>query len=1076
MENAVRDMLHAWPESAFGWRMLSIALQQQGKDAASAVQKAQALSHGNAQSQFEMGNAFTLAGQLDEARASYDRALEIDPGHVGALNELAMILKSQGQSAAAEMAFRRAIMLQPDVKPTLFHYADLLRETGRHEEAIDIYHAALLLAPDDEFSYNNLGMSLQALGKFTEAIEVYQKAQQIAPQNPFPINNIGSIYQAQGDLQAAMRHYRQACAIDPTDPGIHFNIGTCQMELNQADDALKSYELAIKYDPQHRQAHVNIGAALNKIGRLDGVVDKIRSTLTINPDWHELHSNLLFYLSHQPKFNADSLLAEHLLYAQQFEAPLRAGWPQHPHARDPQRRLRIGFVSADLYDHPVTKFLTPVLQQLRHSPLLELIVYDSAKVDDHITAHLRNFVSEWHKITQLSNVALAEKISADSIDILIDLSGHTGDNRLPAFALKPAPLQASWIGYPMTTGLQAIDYYLCDRFSAPPGLLDAQFTEKLVYLPASAPFLAAPNAPPVAPSPASELGYITFGSFNRVSKISREVIACWAKLLRAVPQARMLIGAITDDGIITMLRARFAREGITADRLSFHASTNILSYLALHAKVDICLDTFPYTGGTTTFHALWMGVPTLTMTGPTLPNRVGATIIEHVGLQEFIAQDVDDFIEKGIRIAGNISELANLRSQLRSRVMQSAMGQPALIADGLENALRVMWQRWCADLPPISFTADAHDLPEAKTFAPALGSISVHEGNLDTALLLAIEHHQMGKLILAETLYLAILKADPAQAIANHNMGLLAGQLGFHDAALPYLHAAICASPEVNLFKLSYGKALLESGKTEECLQLAMAHVEEGMDPEGWQDLLTRTKNAIADTDADPTQEEATHVIDLYESGDYAQLEVTARTLVKRYPNSGVAWSALGTALQLQGKDALDTLRRTAQLAPDDAEAHFNLGDALQAVGQFDTAIECYRNALDRVPDFSRAFENMGAALLALDRFDDAAQSYRQALAVHPENAQSHFNLANTLIHQGKLQDAHASYLSALALEPGQAAWYGSLGRVQRDLGLYAEATQSYRRALALSPHHAATYTRMLATLVFQRHYEGMQS
>jgi protein O-GlcNAc transferase len=279
---------------------------------------------------------------------------------------------------------------------------------------------------------------------------------------------------------------------------------------------------------------------------------------------------------------------------------------------------------------------------------------------------------------------------------------------LLTFARKPAPVQVSWIGYPGTTGLSAVDYYLADRYFLPPGKFDSQFTEKLVYLPASAPFLPDKGAPAVNSLPATINGHLTFGSFNRITKLRPSVIELWSRLLRALPTARMLLGGMPqDDSGANALIDWFASEGIARERLSFHPRSNLAAYLDLHRQVDICLDTFPYTGGTTTNHALWMGVPTLTLAGQTAPGRQGAANLGYVGLDGFVAEDAADFQAKGLYWAGHLTELAQIRAGLRGRWEQSPVRKPEVIAEGVAQALRIMWQRWCAGLPPDSFEVAA---------------------------------------------------------------------------------------------------------------------------------------------------------------------------------------------------------------------------------------------------------------------------------------------------------------------------------------------------------------------------------
>ena len=311
----------------------------------------------------------------------------------------------------------------------------------------------------------------------------------------------------------------------------------------------------------------------------------------------------------------------------------------------------------------------------------------------------------WRDVAGMSDDGLEASIRADAIDILVDLSGHTAHNRLPLLARKPAPIQATWIGYPGTTGLQAVDYYLTDQHILPPGQYDHQFTEKLVYLPVSAPFQPMLDAPAIAPLPAWANGYVTFGSFNRISKIGRPVVAAWGALLRAVPTARLLVAGVPASGSADQLLAWLGEEGVDAARVSLHPRSNMATYLALHAQVDVALDTFPYSGGTTTLHALWMGVPTLTVAGDTAAGRQTVCILEHTELQAFIAQDADDFVRKGAGFADDLLGLAPLRASLRDRVALPDSDDMHRVADGVENALRMMWRRWCDGLPAASFAA-----------------------------------------------------------------------------------------------------------------------------------------------------------------------------------------------------------------------------------------------------------------------------------------------------------------------------------------------------------------------------------
>ena len=654
-----------------------------------------------------LARALLTQGKADEAVLSYRKALKLLPDDADAHSHLALALQATDQKQEAETMHLRAIALAPESPSALFFYGNLLKEERRFEEAIEQHRAALVLDPADLSTYNALGMTYQADGQLDQALAVYRQLLDIDPLSAIAYCNIGSVQQAQHLLPEAKENYLRALELEPNFSGAHFNLGSCRMEMGDFEEAIQSYTRALEIVPSYREAHVNMSAALSNLGRIDAAVQQCRSALQSNPEWETLHSNMLFLLAHSAETDPAQVYAEHLQFGEQFEAKHRPNWPRHANERDPERPLRIGFLSADFNNHAVAHFVIPVIEHLVQSPRLELLAYYNSTLDDFVTDRIRGLMGTWRHVVALTHEQLAQQIIDDRIDIMIDRSGHTGNNRMLALARKPAPLQATWVGYPMTTGLQAMDYYLTDRFFSPPGLLDHHFTEKLVCLPACAPFLPSHESPPVSQAPAYENNYITFGSFNRANKLNPTVIARWAKLLHAIPTSKMLLAAMSGDYIREKVSGWFAAEGIAADRLSFHPRTNTREYLALHRLVDVCLDTFPYTGGTTTFHAAWMGVPTLTMTGPTLPSRAGAAIISHMGLDAFVATDDDDFVNKGKFIADNILFLATLRLGMRTRMANSPMGQPEIIAKGLENGLRTMWQRWCADLPAVAFEAAA---------------------------------------------------------------------------------------------------------------------------------------------------------------------------------------------------------------------------------------------------------------------------------------------------------------------------------------------------------------------------------
>jgi predicted O-linked N-acetylglucosamine transferase (SPINDLY family) len=528
------------------------------------------------------------------------------------------------------------------------------------------------------------------------------------PERGLGWKTLGALLWAQGDSGNAVTAMQTAARLLPQDAETHANLGMTLTKLDRFDEAEAYLRRALEIDPAFAAAHGHLGDMYQLQGRYAEAEASLRRTLELQPDEYkdgedQRRTSLLFILSHNPATDADSLFTEHCRVGAHLEGRLRASWPQHPNVVDPNRCLKIGLVSGDLRHHAVASFIEPVLEQLRDHPGLELHGYYNYAIEDQVTERLRGHFKHWHRIVTFSDAQVAQQVMDDRIDILIDLSGHTSLNRLRAFARKPAPVQVSWIGYPGTTGLRAMDYYLADPHFLPPGQFDGQFTEKLVYLPAQAPFRPYAAAPPVNALPALETGTITFGSFNRIGKITASTVDLWSQLLRALPAAKMLIAGTPVAGPQNALISQFAAAGISAERLTFHPRCNMDLYLALHHQVDICLDAYPYAGGTTNIHAVWMGVPTLTVAGPTPAARQGAAILSQVGLDGFTAVNAADFVDKGIHWAGHLSVLADIRQGLRARLRESPSRRADTVAAAFEGALRHMWARWCAGLPAESF-------------------------------------------------------------------------------------------------------------------------------------------------------------------------------------------------------------------------------------------------------------------------------------------------------------------------------------------------------------------------------------
>lgn len=591
----------------------------------------------------------------------------------------------------------------PDSAEAHFARGNALREQGNLHEAIASYQRAADLRPDLAATHFNLANAQRQAGLIEPAIAGYRRAIERSPGFADAHHYLGNALHDTGGFAEAIACQRHALDLQPGFADAWLGLANAQTGCGDLEGAVASQRRAIDLDPARAMPHHDLGTTLYKQGRIDEAIASFRSALALKPDIAEAWTGLLFCLSHDERVDADALFEEHRRFGVQFDRlPVRS---DHRNVRDPDRRLRIGFVSADFREHAVALFFEPILVELANRTSLSLHAYFNHAGGDGTTNRLMRHFERFSPVAGLSDPLLAQAIEGDAIDVLIDLSGHTAGSRLTMFALKPAPVQASWIGYLGTTGSSAIDYYFADARLLPPPRWANSFTESLVYLPAWAAFGPVADLPLVNALPALANGYVTFGSFNRMSKLSPRAVATWSRLLRSVPSARMLLGGMPPDGQHGELIARFEREGIARNRLTFHPRCDTHAYLALHHRVDIVLDSFPYAGGNTSTRALAMGVPVLTLAGSTPPSRQGAAIMEHAGLPEFVAHDTSQFERKGVYWAANLDELARLRAGLRARCLASPMARPEITARALEHALRVIWQRWCEGLPAASFTA-----------------------------------------------------------------------------------------------------------------------------------------------------------------------------------------------------------------------------------------------------------------------------------------------------------------------------------------------------------------------------------
>jgi predicted O-linked N-acetylglucosamine transferase (SPINDLY family) len=589
---------------------------------------------------------------------------------------------------------QKAAALSPEDAEVHNHLGNAWRGLKEFDKAVASYRRALEIKPDYAKAYSNLGVALQELGQFDEALASYRRALEIKPDLVEAYNNLGALLSELGQNDNAVLIYRQALEIKPAFAEAHSGLGTVLRALGQFDEALISFRRALEIKPDFAEAHTGLGAVLNSLGQLDGALASFRRALEIKPDFVGTFSNMLFVSNYDSDKQGEEIFAAYRDYNERFCQPLRGSWRAHGNSRVPVRRLRIGYVSPDFRKHSVRHFLEPLLA--RHDrQAFEIYAYADLAQEDDATARYKVMVDRWIPTRGLSDEALAERIRADEIDILVDLAGHTAHNRLPVFARKPAPISVSWLGYGYTTGLTAIDYYLTDEASAPAGS-EALFSETpwrlvtpaYVYRPTD-------GMGPVGPLPASERGHITFGTLTRAIRINHRTIRVWSEILKRVEGSRLVVnsGNFQHPTQQEALAARFAAHGIQREQLEIGYHSPPWDVLR---GIDMGLDCFPHNSGTTLFETLYMGVPYITLAGRPSVGRLGSSILEGVGHPEWIALSEAEYIEKAVALAADLPKLAELRAGLRQAMEAGPLMDEIGFARKVETAYREMWQRWCA--------------------------------------------------------------------------------------------------------------------------------------------------------------------------------------------------------------------------------------------------------------------------------------------------------------------------------------------------------------------------------------------
>ncbi|MES2920553.1 MAG: tetratricopeptide repeat protein [Verrucomicrobiota bacterium] len=542
-----------------------------------------------------------------------------------------------------------------------------------------------------------LAVQCHQAGMLEKAGKLCRKVLSKQPKHSQAFHLLGLMAHQGGDPAAAADWHRKAVTAKPDFAEAHNSLGAALLACRKLDESVESFRRAVAIKPDCARALGNLGIVLKDCGLVEESVDAHRRALAAYPAWHEARSSLLLTCHYLFENDTVSLLGEHRNWDSIHAGHLAGIITPHANRRETDRRLRIGLVSPDFKDHPVIRFLLPFLEH-HDREQIELFAYSHVAEPDQWTELVRKKVDHWRSLVNVPDAAAAELIRGDEIDILVDLAGHTNGNRLMVFARRPAPVQVTYLGYPGTTGLSAMDYRITDALADPPGLTDAQHSEQLIRLQGCAWCYGPDTEALLGPGPAADRGHVTFGSFNNLAKVNERMLRVWARIIEAVPGSRLLLKSA---GFLSMAARKRTREAlisgtdISEERLDIRGPEDShQAHLELYREMDIALDTFPYHGTTTTCEALWMGVPVVTLAGRSHVSRVGVSLLTNAGLPELVAESEDEYIRIAVELAQNTERLSTYRASIRDTMRGSGLLDASLFAKEFEAAFRQMWLSW----------------------------------------------------------------------------------------------------------------------------------------------------------------------------------------------------------------------------------------------------------------------------------------------------------------------------------------------------------------------------------------------
>jgi predicted O-linked N-acetylglucosamine transferase (SPINDLY family) len=649
--------------------------------------------------EFHSNLAGALLGkkQWDQAIAAAQHSICLNPAYPKAHYNLANAFKGRKQLPKAIASMESAISLQPDYVDALLGLALLHVEEGNPKKGMEHVERALAIKPDSADVYNVMGIIQCGSGELDKAIENHRRALQLKPDSLEAHHNLGNAFKEKGMLDEAVRSYMTALKLDPNHVKVLCGLGGAWKEGAQLDLALECYKKARAIDEDDTDAIAGIASTCQDMGRLENAIKCYRRVLELDPSRKDTHQGLLFSLLYHEVDDPLVTTEEHRKWGLRHAEPFSQFIKPLTNDLNPNRKLRIGYVSGDFRRHSVMHFFEPLLRAHDKS-LFDIYCYANVRKTDAVTERLKAHATQWRDIWNMNDDLAAALVRDDKIDILVELGGHTADQRLLLFARRPAPVQVNYQGYPATTGLLAIDYRITDLLSDPPGMTDNHCVETLVRLPTTDWVYQPPSdAPEIAALPAGQGPTVTFGSLNYFGKLSDISLDSYMRILSALPHSRLLMKSkgLGSKGSRGRVQHFMDRHHIPAEQVEFIEWIPPAEHYRHFGRLDIALDSFPYHGTTTTCETLWMGVPVITLAGKSHVSRVGVSLLTNLGLPELVAETPEQFVRIAVEMAGNVPRLAELRATLRNRMRSSPLMDEINLAREMESAYRTMWGKWC---------------------------------------------------------------------------------------------------------------------------------------------------------------------------------------------------------------------------------------------------------------------------------------------------------------------------------------------------------------------------------------------